>query len=178
MEIKSLNLFTLRFPPRLKIVSLVIAILFFWLSNLLLPIGAFEHAKSAVLLRPNDPAAHLELSRAAVEALNWELARSEFDRAFLLLTKQRDPNIFGITSQFEEVQSQVYVERTIHEEISTLKKILEIYPAYRDVYLRISLLYYQLFDDEAASSFWKAARELDPNNVEVLQVGALLEQTI
>ncbi len=172
MEIKLWHFFAHCFKKH----WLAITIFFLGIINLLLPIDSFERAKNLVILRPNNSFAHLELSLAAAQALDWKLARSEFERASSLLNSNKGSQVFGISSRFEEVQARVYQEQTIHEEINLLRKVLENCPSYRDVYLRISLLYYQLSDDAAAYSFWNTAQELDPNHEEVIKVGELLRK--
>lgn len=178
MEIKSGNQF---FPLVFRLFQetwLAMAFALFLILNVVVPLGSFEKTKAAVLSRLSDPYAHLEVAEVAAEARDWELARSEFECASFLVVRSRDIPILGLTSRFEEVGSHVFVERTIREEIGSLVKVLDKHPNYRDVYLRISLLFYQLADDKAAVSFWKQAVALDPNNVEVYKVGLLLGKTI
>ncbi len=172
MEIKTLNPLSF-IPSPVKKVGLAGLIFFIWLSNILSPLTPFERAKLGVLLRPRDPNAHLLLSELAAEALDSSLARSEFDRAATLLNSSQ-PSIRGISSRFEEVGAFVFAERTITQEINDLKKVVDRYPGSRDLYLRLALLSYQLADLPTASSYWRLARELDPNHPEVLEIGVLL----
>ena len=172
MEIKTLNQLSFILPP-VKKVGLVGLIFFIWLLNILSPLTTFERAKLVVLLRPRDPNAHLRLSELAAEALDTSLARREFDRAITLLNSSQ-PSIRGISSRFEEVGTFVFAERTITQEIDNLKKVVNRYPGSRDLYLPIPIQSYRLSDLQLASSYWRLARELDPNHPEVLEIGVLL----
>ena len=176
MEIKTWRIAAFRLVPLPKWVWAVAGFVFFWLLNFLPPLSPFERAKTAVSFRPDDPAVHLFLSEAAVGAMDWEIAQEEFEHSVWLVSQPRAVKVFGITSRFEEMRSRVYTEQRIVEEINRLRAVLEQYPGYRDVYLRLALLSFQLSDVSGASVFWMAAQELDPNSVAVQQIGTLLRE--
>ena len=58
----------------------------------------------------------------------------------------------------------------IKNEISSWEKVLTEENESRDVLLNLSLLYYQLYQDEAAKAYWQRAFYLDPELVTSLPV--------
>lgn len=54
-------------------------------------------------------------------------------------------------------------KRKIEAEITEWEKILEKYPGYRDVYLRLVVLNWQINNEEKAKEHLQKAKELDPN---------------
>ncbi len=58
----------------------------------------------------------------------------------------------------------------IKNEIAAWEKVLTEENESRDVLLRLSILYYQLYEDETAKAFWQRAFYLDPGLVSSLPV--------
>lgn len=54
-------------------------------------------------------------------------------------------------------------KKRIEGEIVKWEKILEKYPGYRDVYLRLTVLNWQIKNDEKAKECLQKAKYLDPN---------------
>lgn len=76
-------------------------------------------------------------------------------------------------------EKKVYEEslrqkEAIEWEISSWEKILESKPEYRDVLLRLALLNWRVYSNDKAKEFWGKADYLDPNGVEVQQVGKII----
>jgi len=73
--------------------------------------------------------------------------------------------------EYEEALRQKTI---IEREIESWEKVLEEKPGYRDILLRLSLLNYQIYENEKAKSYWEKADYLDPNNVEVQKAGKII----
>jgi len=54
-------------------------------------------------------------------------------------------------------------KRRIEKEIYQLEIILENHPDYRDLYLRLALLYWQVNNQEKGKEYFQKAEFLDPN---------------
>lgn len=73
--------------------------------------------------------------------------------------------------EYEKSSNQKLI---IEKEIISWEKILETKPEYRDVFLRLSLLNWQLFQTDQAKIYWDKANYLDPNNLDVQKVGEII----
>lgn len=152
--------------------------LIFILGVLILPIffeedKAFLNARLSVLNNPKSPLTHLQLAEVAALRSDWQLARQEFVIADEFYSRNNVDSI-ALDLRFDEVKSIVFAERQLQEEIRQWKSVLEKQPSYRDGYLRLALLYYQLSEDEEAYDNWMIAWKLDPNNEQVARVGKLI----
>lgn len=54
-------------------------------------------------------------------------------------------------------------EKRIEAEITSWEQALEKYPGYRDVYLRLAILNWQINNQKNAKEHLQKAKELDPN---------------
>lgn len=54
-------------------------------------------------------------------------------------------------------------EKRIENKIAQWEEILEKYPGYRDAYLRLAVLNWQINNSEKAKEYLEKAKELDPN---------------
>lgn len=87
--------------------------------------------------------------------------------------------IGGVGNYQYWVEKKAYEESlrqkaVIEQEISSWEKILQDKPSYGDVLLRLSLLNYQIYENEKAKAYWEKADYLDPNKEEVQQVGKII----
>lgn len=117
--------------------------------------------KTILLKDYQNPRSHLKLAEAYLKNNDFESAKKE-----ILLAK----NLGQDTSQKEEILSfQKIVEEKIGEpakirqEITSWEKISRDFPGYRDAYLHLAKLYYQILEKEKARQSLQKARELDPN---------------
>jgi tetratricopeptide (TPR) repeat protein len=69
-----------------------------------------------------------------------------------------------------KAEEKVLEPERIRDEIRSWEKILEERPYFRDVLLRLSILCYQVYEDDKAKEYFTKAEYLDPNNEEVLKV--------
>lgn len=114
--------------------------------------------------------AHSQMALAWLENGNEEKALEELKLANKLLIIK--------TSRTEEAlkkaEEAVSNPGKIRLEIESWEKILQEKPSYRDVLLRLSLLNYQIYENEKAKSYWEKADYLDPNNAEVQKVSEII----
>ena len=88
--------------------------------------------------------------------------------------------IIGLVGNYQYwVEKKAYEESlrqkaVIIQEIESWEKILQEKPEFRDILLRLSLLNYQIYENEKAKSYWEKANYLDPNNKEVQRVGKII----
>lgn len=152
-------------------------LLFFLLPNLLISDLGFRTAVLSVLSHPQSPLAHLELAEAAVAASDWSIAKQEFTIANLLSKQDKSSNDTELNLKFSAVESAVFAEEELREEIREWKNVLKTQPGYRDGYLQLALLHYKLSEDFEALKNWQEAWRLDPNNEQVAKMGDLLKTT-
>lgn len=66
-------------------------------------------------------------------------------------------------------------KRRIEAEITEWEKILEKYPGYRDVYLRLVVLNWQINNEEKAKEHLQEAKELDPNFEKIKELEKIIK---
>jgi len=77
--------------------------------------------------------------------------------------------------QINKAQEIINQPEKINQEINYWQKMLLIKPDFKDIYLRLSLLNYQIWQDDEAEKYWQNAFYLDPNNSTVKQMENLLK---
>jgi len=68
-------------------------------------------------------------------------------------------------------------KKIIEEKILCWQKILKKYPGYRDIYLRLALLNWQINNKNQAKIYLQKAKELDPNFEKLKEIESLFSQT-
>lgn len=104
------------------------------------------------------------------EVGNEEQALIELEMANKLLFVKN----FEIEKSVRKAEEKVREPERIREEIKSWEKVLEEKPYYRDVLLRLSILNYQIYEDEKALEYFEQALYLDPNNEQVKQVKEII----
>lgn len=66
-------------------------------------------------------------------------------------------------------------KKKIEAEINQWEEVLVNYPGYRDAYLKLAALYWQIHQQEPAREHFQKAKELDPNNEAVKMMEAMIE---
>ena len=174
-----------KFPPSLKkklttdnlelaIIILLILILFgsyFW------PASEADQNKLAVSRWPLSIKNHLQLAQSYFD--NDELNKTEIE----VEKAKRLYKFFKIfdfkkraAEKIKAGESLVSQPEKIKKQINYWQTILKDKPNFRDVYLHLSLLHYQLWQDEKAKQAWEKAFYLDPNNENVQAIGELVNQ--
>ena len=158
--------------PRQWLVPIVVVGLV--LAKILLSNSEFEEAKLMVQSHPFDASAHFSLAMTAAKKDDFVLAEKEFAIANQLTKKSNNQQVFGATSEVEEARESVFPEEAVEEEIDELEQVLINKPGYRDVLLKLAVLYWQIEEIDKAREYFEKARILDPNNEVVGEVGKLI----
>ncbi|MFC1627201.1 tetratricopeptide repeat protein [Patescibacteria group bacterium] len=115
-----------------------------------------------------------EMSLVFFEAGDEEKAMKELEMANKLLVLRSKENLEAVRKAGEKVTAP----EKIKQEIKSFEKVLEEKPYYRDVLLRLSLLNYQIYEDEKSKEYFERASYLDPNNQEVLEVKEIISSLL
>lgn len=151
--------------------SLIIVIMFVVISAY--PSSEYTKLKLHVMQKPKDPRAHLQLARVAAQNSDWDVASREFRIAFQVLSNS-NKSVAGITSDYQQVERQVYAKGYLEKEIDYWQSLLNDQPGYLDAYLNLSLIHYQLFDEDLSRDYWRKAWKIDPNDEDVITLGKLI----
>lgn len=113
---------------------------------------------------------HSQMALAWFEAGDEERALLELEIANKLFFVKTNGNEESLLSAREKVMEP---ER-LRTEIKEWEVVLEKMPSFRDVYLRLAVLNYQLYEDEKAREYFEKAEYLDPNSLEVLEIKKII----
>ncbi len=113
---------------------------------------------------------HSKMAIYWFEAGEEQKALKELEVANKLLFVKTNGNLDNL----RKAQEKVKQPERIREEIKSWEKVLEEKPYYRDVLLRLSVLSYQIYEDEKAVEYFLEAEYLDPNNDEVLSLKEII----
>ena len=159
--------FSRRFPARfltfglkLGVLFLLAAFLFLTIHSLIFPEDEIINlAASNLLKNPNNPLLHLRLGEIFWQRNNFKEAREEFQLAAFF--SQKEENVLGAATQaFEKAKE---APEKLSGEISFWEEVVKEKPDYRDAYLRLAVLNYQLKKKEAAREYLRKVKEEDPN---------------
>jgi tetratricopeptide (TPR) repeat protein len=174
MEIKSLVRDKVLSPIGIRRIIAGLILLVFVLPNVFTLDAEFLKARLAVLSNPRSPQTHLRLAEIAANKYDWEIARKEFRLATKLYEQGQISDVSDLSFRIKEVESTVFAERYIREEIKQWEEVLARQPGYRDGYLELAILHQKLSENSEALENWQKAWELDPNDEQVVRVGRLL----
>lgn len=134
-----------------------------------LPLGFsdFERAKIVVTFTPNDLSSHLLLAQEYLKRGNIESVEREFLLAQQLTNQQPETSsrsVLGAALSPIKILEKIKNEpQRIKNEISFWEKVVAEKPDYRDAYLQLAILNYQIYKNDKAQEYLKKAKELDPN---------------
>jgi len=133
----------------------VTLLIFLIVYSLFLPKNQFQQAKERLIKNPNDFEAHLILAKEFLKNNQFEKAEKE-----LLMAQTQEPN-----SKLEKVWQKKHHSdpKDIEKLIQAWEKILSEKPEYRDAYLNLAWLHYQIYENQKAKENLKKAIDLDPN---------------
>lgn len=143
-------------------VALIVLIL---ISPFFLPQNSFQQAKNRLLRNPDDFHAQIIMAEKFMANNQFE----EAEKALLLAESQIGLNnqVLGeqANSPLEELwQKKFYSDpHEIKKIITVWEEIIKEEPNYRDGYLRLTYLYYKLYENEKAKEHLEKAVKLDPN---------------
>lgn len=79
-----------------------------------------------------------------------------------------------LKSEYQAVSKLVFTPSRINAKIDYWKQVLLKKPNYRDAYLELAILYYQIKDDQKSKQMWQKAFNLDPNGEKVKKVESIV----
>lgn len=124
-------------------------------------------AKVAVMLSPNDLSSHLILAREYLKRGGMEEVERELLLAQELAGRNKEAtnySVLGTSLSPLEISAKLRSEpQRIRDEIAFWEKIIAEKPDYRDAYLQLSILNYQIYENEKAKIYLKKVLYLDPN---------------
>ena len=162
--------------PLANIQTLTLLLLFLiFLGNHLYPKKEITQAQLGIKNWPLSPKEHLQMAKAYFNTGYEEQSVEEFKKAEALYSSFSFLDILGNTKkQLEEIEKLLSHPKKIRQDINYWETVLKIKPHYRDVFLRLSILNYQLYQHEKTKEYWEKAFYLDPNNKIVQEVGQIL----
>lgn len=128
--------------------------------SLLLPKNQIWQTKEAILKNPTQTENYLQLADQLIDNRQFKAA----DKIIQVLGES-DVN----TKALRQKKANLDPEE-IQKQINYWKKILVDKPDYRDGYLQLAKLYWQIYDEEAARDNLQKALELDPNYPPALEL--------
>ncbi|MBI5464998.1 hypothetical protein HY946_00100 [Candidatus Gottesmanbacteria bacterium] len=126
----------------------------------------FERMKLAVMLAPNNISSHLLLSQEYLKRGDMEAVERELLLAQNLVepSSPNSPTVLGASLSPLKILEKIKNEpQKIRQEISFWEKVAMEKQDYRDAYIRLAILNYQIYETERAKEYLKKALELDPN---------------
>lgn len=136
--------------------SSVVLLIIFVGYSLFLPKSQFQQAKEQLTQNPNDLQAHLILAEKFLENNQFEKAGKE-----LLIAKTLQKNNFELNRLWQKKHQ--LDPQDVQQLIEDWKKIVAEKPDFRDAYLNLARLYFQLFENEKAKNYLQKAINCDPN---------------
>ncbi len=126
-----------------------------------------EGAKLIVMLNPHDISSHLLLTQAYLEQGDMEAVERELTLAQGLTANSLSvttSSVLGTSLSPLKIWQKIQNEpQRIKEEIVYWQKIVAERPSYRDAYLQLAILNYQIYENQKAKDYLNKALELDPN---------------
>ncbi len=155
----------------LVLLFLVVWMGYFWPRNKL------ADKQLAVVRWPYSVNKNLDMANVLFETGNLDKAKLAIQRAQFLYQLYKPLDIGGrINKQLQEGQNLTSQPVKIQQQINYWETVLSGKPNFRDVYLKLSLLYFELWQDDRSREYWEKAFYLDPNNQKVKEIGKLINQ--
>lgn len=151
--------------------------LFLTVHSLIFPEDeTLERARLEVLKDPGNPTPHFRLGKIFLERNDFNVAKEEFRLAEIFSKKETwEENVLGATSPpLALLKKAMEAPEEIAAEISFWEKIVKEKPDYRDAYLRLAVLNYQLHKKEEAREYLKKVIDLDPNFEPARELGEII----
>lgn len=155
----------------LAILFIILLASYFW------PRDNFINRQLTSLRWPYSIKKRLDLTKAFFDVGDLEKAKLEVKQANSLYQLFKFIDWQGnLKQQLIITNDLINQPEKIKKQINYWETILINRPNFRDVYLKLSLLYYQLWQDDKARENWHKAFYLDPNNEVVQEVGKIVNQ--
>ena len=159
--------------------SFIFIILIFLLLCLILnyfwPKNEIDKSRLNLSRFPWSPARHIDL---ALVYLN----NGYLDKAFVEINKAEELYKYIKFFDFKnKVKNKIHFGKNlinkpslIEKEINLWQTVLTEKPSYKDAYIHLSILYYQLYQNEEAKNSWQKAFYLDPNSKLINEVKKII----
>ena len=152
--------------------TILLLFLLIFLANYLWSKDEITKAKLKAAHWPIFPTSHFKMAQAYFNNGYEEEAKKEFYQAATSFRFFLGKKIFlWWQKEAEETNKLITKKDKIENKIEYWEQILNNKPNFRDVYLRLAVLYYQILQDGKAKKAWEKAFYLDPNNEVVQKVG-------
>lgn len=112
----------------------------------------------ALLLAPNNPSLHFQLSQLYKVTNNWPEAQRE-----LLVALELSPTSSSIQTELIKVQQTLAEPDKITAELNFWEKEVQSKPDYRDGWIQLAVRHYELYHAAEAKTALDKAAALDPN---------------
>jgi tetratricopeptide (TPR) repeat protein len=160
----------------LQFTALILLFVVLWMGYFW-PRNKLAQKQLAVIRWPYSVNKNLDMANVLFETGNLDKAKLTIQKAQSLYQLYKPLDMGGsMNKQLQEGQSLISQPANIQQQINHWETILSGKPNFRDVYLKLSLLYHQLWQDNKAREYWEKAFYLDPNNSKVKEVGKLINQ--
>jgi tetratricopeptide (TPR) repeat protein len=116
--------------------------------------------RNDILKYPFSPKVHINLAKYYFQTGNSRQAKREIELAYSL-GSQEAPLLY---KQIATSKSNLDLE------VKYWKSVTEKYPNYRDAYIKLAALNYQLSNSSAAAIYLEKARRIDPNYPEAVEL--------
>jgi len=152
------------FVKKSVLISGVILLFGLLITSLLLPKDQFQTTKEAVVKNPRQTENYLHLADQLLD-------RHQFAEAEKIIQVLGESDV-----SLEALQQKKATldPREIQKLIDRWEAILAEKPDYRDGYLQLAKLYWQIFNQDAAQANLQKALELDPNYLPALELQKII----
>lgn len=129
---------------------------------------AYSSYEKALRADPENASLHVRLAAVYESARNYNQAVDE-----LSLASRLNPKL-DLAADLNRTTALRDEPKRLRQEVAELASITQAEPSFRDGWLRLAYLQYQLRDDPAAKAALARALEIDPNFEPALKLAALL----
>jgi tetratricopeptide (TPR) repeat protein len=161
--------------PSIFITASLIFAFIFLLASYFYPRTNIEKAIFEYSYWPLSPAKRLQLAKTYFKNNYPSQAQKQYNQAKTLYQKIGFLDHSNKSKQqFQQTKELLSKEQTLKQQKLHWQNINQIKPNYPHALLQLSLINYQLFEDQSAQQLWQQAFYLDPNNEEIQKVGIII----
>ncbi len=141
--------------------------------NLNAPRSIFENTRDQLISDPKDSQGHFTLAQQFFTSNQFAPALDELNLA-LRNSPPQSPATLKIRQQITVVSQLQHQPDNIRTEIGYWDQIVSLFPHYRDAYIRLAILHWQLYQPFLSRKYFDQALSLDPNNEDLSKMKLLL----
>jgi len=160
-----------------NIQTLILLLLFLiFLGNHFYPRNEIVQAQLEIRNWPLSIKKHLQMAEVYFNRGYKKQAIEEFKKAEILYNSLSFLDLLNNTkNRIEKTKKLLFYPEKIRQDINYWETVLKSKPHFRDVFLRLSILNYQLYQHKKTREYWEQAFYLDPNNKVVQKLGRIIE---